>query len=246
MARYFIRLSYHGAAYNGWQIQPHIGTITVQGTIEKALKTLLQCEMSLTGCGRTDTGVHAKDYYAHFDGNIMDVELLKYKMNRILPDDIAIHDIISVHDDAHARFDAISRAYEYALHIRKSPFQHESFYYNYLSLDLTKLNEAAAILLEYQDFASFCKSKSDVQTTLCKIKESYWRRDGDNFVYRITADRFLRGMIRLVVGMCLNVARDAITIQEVKGALESKRKLDMNWSVPPDGLMLCDIRYPYL
>ena len=246
MSRYFIRLSYQGSRYNGWQIQPHIGTITVQGMIEESLRTLLQEKVELTGCGRTDAGVHARDYFAHFDASNLDVVALMYKMNRMLPDDIAIHDIMPVHDTAHARFDAISRAYQYTLHTAKLPFEHESFYYTYDTPILAKLNEAAILLLDFHDFETFCKSKSDVKTTLCSISESFWVQDGHSFKYRITSDRFLRGMIRLVVGMCLNVSRGVVSMQEVRDALTSKKKLDMNWSVPPDGLMLCDIKYPYL
>jgi tRNA pseudouridine38-40 synthase len=227
-------------------VQPHIGTITVQGEIQKTLKTLLQEEVELTGCGRTDGGVHAKDFFAHFDALNLDTSALMYKMNRMLPDDIAIHDIIPVHDEAHARFDAISRTYQYALHTVKLPFEHESFYFTYDSPILAKLNEAASLLLEFKDFETFCKSKSDVNTTICNVRESFWVQDGPCFKFSITSDRFLRGMIRLVVGMCLNVSRGVVSMQEVREALTSKKKLDMNWSVPPYGLMLCDIKYPYL
>jgi tRNA pseudouridine38-40 synthase len=242
--RYFIRLSYCGTKYNGWQVQPHKGTATVQGTLENAMTLYLRTPISLVGCGRTDTGVHARDYIAHFE--ILDVPDLKsavYRINKILPADIAVHDIFEVDLQAHARFDAISRSYHYDLHTEKSPFHPYSFYYVYEKPDLALLNEAAAIILQYSEFDTFCKMHSDVKTTKCRIEESFWIQDGAHYRYRITADRFLRGMIRLIVGMCLQVARGKVSLKEVHIALATKQKLDQDWSVPAEGLMLCDIKY---
>lgn len=246
MARYFIKLSYCGTRYNGWQSQPHIGTSTIQTTVEDALSTYLRQPVSLVGCGRTDTGVHAKDYYAHFDTpDLEDLLSIIYRVNKLLPPDIAIHNIIKVHDQAHARFDAISRSYEYYLHTSKSPFAHLSYYYVYDQPDLATLNEAAAIVLDYVDFTTFCKLNTDVHTMNCKITESYWEQRGDQYIFKISSDRFLRGMIRLIVGMCLQVARNKVSIEEVRSAITEKRRIGNDWSVPAVGLILCDIRYPF-
>ncbi len=247
MGRYFIRLSYRGTSYNGWQSQSAEGSVTVQQTIEKALSSLLREEVGLTGCGRTDSGVHARDYYAHFDTTKKpDPGQWTYKLNRILPEDIAIHSVIGVHDEAHARFDAVSRSYEYHLHTTKSPFRHESWHYPYGNPDRQLLNQAAALILEYHDFATFCKTRSGVRTTICLVSESIWKQQDDSYVYRISADRFLRGMIRLIVGMCLNYAKGSISEADIRAALQVGSRTGRDWSVPAVGLMLCDIRYPYL
>lgn len=244
MARYFIRLSYCGTAYNGWQSQPHVGTTTVQGTVESVLSTLLQEQVNIVGCGRTDTGVHAKNYFAHVDIiKPMDGTNLVYRANKLLPEDIAIHEIIAVSDMAHARFDAISRSYEYHLHTAKSPFEPFSYYYYYDKPNLEKLNEAAQLLLEYVDFTTFCKLHSDVNTMYCKLTESQWIQEGDTYIYKVTSDRFLRGMIRLIVGMCLQVSRGKLTLEAVKHAMDHQNRLTQDWSVPAIGLVLCDIRY---
>ena len=246
--RYFIRLSYCGTAYNGWQNQPHAGTVTVQDVLEKAMSTYLRTTIQLTGCGRTDTGVHARDYYAHFDveAQITDVKLFVYRINKILPADIAVHDAFVVQDDAHTRFDAISRSYEYHLHTSKSPFLVHSMYYPYDINDFDLLNQAAALIIEYQDFTTFCKLHSDAKTMDCRITESTWIKNKNTYIYRITSDRFLRGMIRLIVGMCLNVSSGKLTIDEVREAMEARKRTGHDWSVPAVGLVLCDIKYPYL
>jgi tRNA pseudouridine38-40 synthase len=219
----------------------------VQSVIEKTLATYLQHSISLTGCGRTDTGVHARDFYAHFD---VDVELkeiptLIYRINKMLPPDISVHAVISVHDTAHARFDALSRSYEYHLHTTKSPFLINSYYYPYGMTDLDLLNETASLIKKYSDFTTFCKTKTDVKTMNCKIAESFWTQHQDQFVYRITADRFLRGMIRLIVGMSLNVASGKLSLSDVSKAIDAKKRTGHDLSVPAHGLFLCDIKYPY-
>ncbi len=245
MARYFIRLSYCGTAYNGWQSQPHKGTITIQSTIENALHTYLRKDIPITGCGRTDTGVHAKDYIAHFDFEPLDdIPTIIHRLNRILPDDIAIHDIYRVKDDAHARFNAISRSYQYRLHTNKSPFKPYSYFYFYDTPDLSVLNQTANLLLEYTDFTTFCKLHSGAKTMDCHLTESAWIKNGEDYTYKVTSDRFLRGMIRLIVGMCLQVARGKASLEEVKNALNHQDRLSQDWSVPAIGLMLCDIQYP--
>ncbi|MBC7883886.1 MAG: tRNA pseudouridine(38-40) synthase TruA [Saprospiraceae bacterium] len=247
MARYFLKLSFCGEKYNGWQSQPHLGTKCVQSTIEQALEVYLRQKIQITGCGRTDTGVHAIDYYAHFDfiGDLVKNSFL-FRLNKILPGDIAIHDIIQVHDDAHARFDATSRSYHYFLHTIKSAFSPHSFYYIYGIPDLDRLNEVANELMKFNDFTTFCKVNTDVSTMICRIYESKWVKEKDQFIYKITADRFLRGMIRLIVGMTLNVTRGKLTLEEVKHALGQKMRTGHDWSVPADGLFLCNVKYPYL
>lgn len=244
LARYFIRLSYCGTAYNGWQNQPHEGTITIQSVIENALYTFLRQKIEITGCGRTDKGVHARDYYAHFDSDILEeIPTLIFRLNKLLPPDITIHDIFQVANDAHARFDAISRSYEYHLHTEKSPFAIHSFYYTYDTPKIEILNTVAELILQYDDFSTFCKFHTDTKTMICHITESQWEQFGNHYIYRIKADRFLRGMIRLIVGTCLQVARGKISIEEVKIAMTEKRRTGQDWSVPASGLFLSDIRY---
>mgnify|MGYP002400442411 FL=1 len=247
MARYFIRLSYCGTAYNGWQNQPHAGTTTIQSVIENALFTFLRQKVDITGCGRTDKGVHARDYIAHFDIAPLDeIPTLIFRLNKLLPIDIAVHDIIQVTEDAHARFDATSRSYEYHLHTEKSPFDIHSFYYTYDTPNIEILNEVAELMLDHVDFTTFCKFHTDVKTMNCHITESRWEKIGNQYIYRIKADRFLRGMIRLIVGVCLQVSRGKLTIEEVKTAMSEKRRTGQDWSVPAEGLFLCDIKYQYL
>lgn len=247
MARYFIRLSYCGTAYNGWQNQPHAGTTTIQSVIENALFTFLRQKVDITGCGRTDKGVHARDYFAHFDIAPLDeIPTLIFRLNKLLPIDIAVHDIIEVAEDAHARFDATSRSYEYHLRTEKSPFDIHSFYYTYDTPNIEILNEVAELMLDHVDFTTFCKFHTDVKTMNCHITESRWEKIGNQYIYRIKADRFLRGMIRLIVGVCLQVSRGKLTIEEVKTAMSEKRRTGQDWSVPAEGLFLCDIKYPYL
>lgn len=245
LARYFIRLSYCGTAYHGWQTQANDAQLTVQGVLAKALSLYLRTEVEVTGCGRTDAGVHARDYTAHIDvPALTDIPTLLHRVNRMLPDDIAIHNVCPVHDQAHARFDAVSRSYEYHLHTSKDPFAIQSFYYTYGKPDVEVLNEAAQLLLAYTDFYTFCKTHTDVQTTLCHLTRSEWVQSGDQYIYRVSADRFLRGMIRLIVGMCLNIDRGRLSLDGVRRALESRSRLPDDWSVPAHGLFLCDIRYP--
>jgi len=212
------------------------------------MTTLLRESISLTGCGRTDTGVHARDYFAHFDISVAlsDVDSVIYRINKMLSSDIAIHNIYRVSAEAHARFDAISRSYQYHLHVNKSPFLNHSYYYPYGSPDLELLNKAAAIVLDYTDFTTYCKTNTDVKTMICQIEKSYWTQEGNTFVYHITSDRFLRGMIRLIVGMCLHVCQGKLTLEEVRHSIDNKIKTKYVWSVPAVGLFLCDIRYPYL
>jgi tRNA pseudouridine38-40 synthase len=247
LARYFIRCAYIGTAYNGWQIQPHVGTKTIQGIIQDALSLLTRERTEIVGCGRTDAGVHAQDYVAHFDcESSIDLDLIHYKINKILPLDISVQEIVPVSAQAHARFDATSRSYKYKIHIIKDPFANQSFYYRYAeSISLDALNTAATLLTHYSEFLPFCKTNGDNKSFTCHIKEAHWMQDGPYFVFDITADRFLRGMIRLVVGMCLNVARGRLLIDDVKHALDHQIRLKEDWSVDAHGLVLRDIIYPY-
>ncbi len=246
MPRFFIKCTYDGQPYNGWQSQPHSGTITVQETIEKRLSSLIQSPIALIGCGRTDTGVHALGYVAHFDAEIpFALDEFVKKLNKMLPVSISVDGLVEVVKGSHARFDPISRSYQYKLHIKKSPLLSHSCHYRYGDLDIEKLNQAAAILLEYNEFLPFCKANSDNKTFICILEKAEWTFDGNQYIFDITADRFLRGMIRLIVGMCINVSRDRLTLDEVKVAMNAQTRLREDWSVPACGLVLRDIVYPY-
>lgn len=242
--RYFIKLAYKGTNYKGWQIQPNAPS--VQETIENALSTILNQKIDITGCGRTDTGVHAKEYYAHFD---FDGELPKsflQRINKFLPNDIVFYEIKRVGEEAHARFDAYHRAYEYHIVFDKNPFEIDTawYYYQARNLDIDTMNEAALLLLNYSEFAPFCKTGHQAKTLICEMKRSEWEVREDRLVYHVAANRFLRGMVRLIVGMCINIGIGKITIDDVKHAMETQTMLKKSYSVPPDGLYLCDIRYP--
>ena len=208
MNRYFIYLSYNGKQYNGWQTQPN--GVTVQQTIEEALATLLREPVPIVGAGRTDAGVHARLMVAHFDREepIADLKFLAEKLNRVLPKDIAIHRIVSVTPEAHARFDATSRTYKYYLATRKDPFLYDLTYRYPGQLDFEAMNAACPILFEYRDFTSFSKLHTDVKTNNCRIQQARWEKEGDMWVFTITADRFLRNMVRAIVGTLLEIAND--------------------------------------
>lgn len=246
--RFFLELSYTGTRYAGWQAQP--GATTVQETLEESLFTLLRHRPPVTGCGRTDAGVHARGYFAHFDMEEEPSEDFIYRLNRILPPDIAVHRLIPVHPEAHARFDAIRRRYCYRIILDKDPFLlHRAWEYPFPGApDIGVLNEAASLLLRYREFGPFCKSNTDALTRVCHLKESFWiaSADGRQLTYWITSDRFLRGMIRLIVGMCLRVAAGKTRLEEVREALDHQTLLHGSWLIPPDGLTLTGVRYPYL
>lgn len=249
--RYFVRIQYNGTPFNGWQKQPNIKS-TVQEHIETAMSAVFRSNIAIVGCGRTDTGVHARDFYFHFDTPINYVGNVEKDLNsvaRMMSDAVAILSWSRVHDEAHARFDAVSRSYEYVVTTRKNVFSTPlSYHYCFREpINLATLNDAASILSEYLDFTSFCKSNTDVVHKICEIRESYWYKyDEDTYVFRITANRFLRGMIRLVVGMCLNVNRGKIGISQAKSAMQRREILPIQWSVPAHGLYLTEIVYPFL
>lgn len=243
--RYFIEFAYNGTHYHGWQYQPN--AISVQETLNKVFSTLLQEDIEIVGAGRTDTGVHASQMYGHFDTKKdIDKAKLIYKANSFLPKDIAIFDIIAVHDDAHARFDATSRTYHYHIATKKDIFGNEISWFNQLPLDLEAMNEAAKILPDFTDFQCFSKSNTDVFTYNCKITEAYWRKENNKLIFTITADRFLRNMVRAIVGTLVNIGLHKITKEDFIQIIESKDRKKAGFSVPAQGLFLTNIKYPYI
>lgn len=248
MQRYFLLLSYNGAEYHGWQVQPNAKS--VQETIEKALTMLLRNETAITGAGRTDAGVNAYTMYAHFDSEteITDKETFIHRLNSILGNDIAVRDLIAVHADAHARFDAISRSYKYFVSTVRSPFRRQFHWYCHHQLDFGLMNEAAAKLLEYTDFTSFSKLHTDVKTNNCRIDYARWEptgKDGE-WVFTITADRFLRNMVRAVVGTLVEVGRHKLSVEQFCQVIERKDRCAAGTSMPGNALFLWDVKYPYI
>ncbi|MBO5539573.1 MAG: tRNA pseudouridine(38-40) synthase TruA [Muribaculaceae bacterium] len=243
--RYFMRLSYRGAGFHGWQIQPNDNS--VQETIEQAMATVLRHPVSITGAGRTDTGVNARMMVAHFDVDtpIADTALLVRSLNGIVGRDIAIHTIFPVHDEAHARFDATSRTYKYFAHTLKSPFLYPLSWQCRPDMDFDLMNQAAAHLLEYRDFTSFSKLHTDVKTNNCVVTRAQWDRVGEQWVFTITADRFLRNMVRAVVGTLVEVGLHRITIDDFCRIIEQRDRCKAGTSMPPHPLFLWDITYPY-
>ncbi|WP_245868061.1 tRNA pseudouridine(38-40) synthase TruA [Labilibaculum filiforme] len=243
--RYFIRLSYKGSNFHGWQIQPNAST--VQEEVNKALSTVLNQAINVVGCGRTDTGVHASDFMAHFEVEEsfeFDCEKLAFKLNRFLPYDIAINEIFRVKADAHTRFDAIARTYVYRITKRKNPFRKESHWQIQHVLDVAKMNDAAKILFEYIDFTSFSKLHTDVKTNNCKISKAEWLETADELVFTIKADRFLRNMVRAIVGTLVEVGRGKMDLAGFRKVIESKNRSNAGSSVPGHGLFLVKIEYP--
>jgi len=241
--RYFIELSYHGKNYHGWQIQPD--AISVQESVEQALSTLLREPIKIMGAGRTDTGVHARQLFAHFDyGNLEDLDELKFRMNSFLPKDISIQNIFEVQPEAHARFDAIEREYQYVIGLSKDPFTEGLAYQVHQSPDIVKMNEASKILLEYQDFQCFSRSKTDVKTYYCVIQNAYWEQDGDRLVFTITADRFLRNMVRAIVGTLLDIGYGKTTVEGLHEIIKAKDRGKAGASAPAHGLYLTRVEYP--
>lgn len=241
--RYFIQFSYFGKAYHGWQNQPN--AITVQEVLEKALSTLLRDKIDVVGAGRTDAGVHAKQMFCHFDfDSIDDKKDLAYRLNAFLPDDIAVQEIRTVVDGAHARFDAIERTYEYWLVREKDPFHFDYAYWVKHPLDLPAMNKAAKMLLEYTDFECFSKSNTDVKTFNCDVRQAYWEARADKWVFTITADRFLRNMVRAVVGTLLDVGLKKIKSEDMHRIIASKDRSEAGVSVPAKGLYLTKVIYP--
>ena len=241
--RYFIRFSYFGKNYHGWQRQPN--AITVQEVLEDCLSKLLGAPTEVVGAGRTDTGVHAKEMFAHFDrDSLLDLEELLRRMNAFLPEDIAVQDISSVVSDAHARFSALERTYEYWLVQRKDPFLSDFAHIVRPNLDIEAMNEAASFLLKHSDFESFSKTNSDVKTFICDVRQAEWSMEKDKLVFTIVADRFLRNMVRAVVGTLLEVGLAKRKPLEIHDILKSKSRSKAGVSVPAKGLYLTQVKYP--
>lgn len=245
MSRYFIQLSFKGTDYCGWQIQAN--AVTVQSTLNKALCTFLKEEIETTGAGRTDTGVHADFFIAHFDSVSDDLDKqqdLIYHLNGILPRDIAIQKIFRVNDDSHARFDAVSRTYKYYITNNKDPFGHEYALYLSSKPDITKMNKCAEVLKDHTDFTSFSKLHSNTKTNDCKISGAEWKEKNGRIVFTITADRFLRNMVRAIVGTLIEAGKGKLTVEEFRNIIESKDRGKAGASAPAHGLFLTNIEYP--
>lgn len=241
--RYFVTFSYDGARYHGWQIQPNGDS--VQERLQWALSLLLRNDVSLTGAGRTDAGVHARMMVAHFDVNTtLDCVQMAYKLNRLLPQDIAVSGVRRVADDMHARFSATSRMYRYYVHTAKNPFLRNTSCELHYPLDFKKMNEAAQVLMEYEDFGAFCKAHADVKTTLCKMMYAQWHQTSDTtWYFEIRANRFLRNMVRAVVGTLIDVGRGRVTIDGFRQIIEGKKRSNAGESMPAHALFLEDITY---
>ncbi len=239
-----MELGYNGQAYHGWQTQP--GDRTVQETVEKALSTLLRQRIQVTGCGRTDAGVHASQFFLHFDVETdLDAQELVFKMNSILPDDIATYRVFRVKDRAHARFDALSRTYQYKIFEGKSPFLTGLVWQKRnLNLNMEAMNEAASFLLSYSDFKCFSRSKTDVKTYICRVDEALWRLEDELLVFQITADRFLRNMVRAIVGTLIEIGQGKRAVDDMRRIIESRDRTKAGPSVKAEGLYLSRVRYP--
>jgi len=239
--RYFIEVAYDGRAYGGFQIQKNANTI--QAEVEKALSTFYRATFALTGSSRTDAGVHAMQNFFHVDADITVLPKHIYNINSILPDDITIVKIFPVASDAHCRFQATHRSYQYFLYQIKNPFLRDRAWFYPYPLDLTLLNEAAAVLMEYEDFTSFSKRNTQVLTKLCNISRSHWHIEGERIIYNVTANRFLRGMVRGLVGTMLQVGRGRKTVAQLRTIIEAKDCALADFSTPAHGLFLKEVGY---
>ena len=242
--RYFIQLAYNGKNYHGWQVQPN--AITVQEKLENALMIILRQKIEVCGAGRTDTGVHASFFVAHFEveKEILQSEKLAFKLNRFLPFDIRIDTIFEVKSDMHARFNALSRTYFYFLSYQKEPFKNDTIAFTSYKLDIDLMNEAALALFDYTDFTSFSKLHTDVKTNNCKIMKAGWEMTNEGLVFEIKADRFLRNMVRAIVGTLIEVGRKKMTIAEFRKVIEDKDRAVAGASALAHGLFLANIEYP--
>lgn len=241
--RYFIWFGYDGTQYHGWQTQPN--GVTVQSELERCLSLLLREQVAVTGAGRTDAGVHARQMAAHFDTAAdVDAPLLVKKLNGLLPSAISVGRIEPVPADMHARFSATSRTYHYYIHTRKNPFIRQYSQEMHYQLDFDLMNEAGRILMEYDDFGAFCKAGSDVKTTLCRVTHAHWHQTSDTeWYFEITANRFLRNMVRAVVGTLIEVGRRRMTLQEFRKVIEGGRRTQAGESMPAKALFLERVTY---
>lgn len=256
--RYFMRLSYNGEGFHGWQSQPN--AVSVQQTLEEALSTICRLPVSLTGAGRTDAGVHAREMYAHFDlpEEIADKKRLILSLNRLAGKGIAVDDIIEVSADAHARFDATERTYKYFVSYRKSPFLNRLCWTSPTVLDVDMMNEAASVLLETVDFTSFAKLHSDAKTNNCDVRKAIWELAptgsdtlmpglfDDGIVFTISADRFLRNMVRAIVGTLVDVGRGKLSVDGFRNIVSNRDRCSAGTSMPGNALFLWEVRYPYI
>lgn len=241
--RYFIELSYNGSAYHGWQSQPN--AITVQEVIEDGLSKLLKEKITIFGAGRTDAGVNALQMFAHFDyATKFDIDTLVFKLNSYLPKDIAIHTIFKVKEDAHARFNAESRTYIYRIATKKSAFSFNAAHYIKHKLDVEKMDEASKILYNHKNFKCFSRSNTDVKTYNCDIKHVDWRFENNELIFTITADRFLRNMVRAIVGTLLNIGTGKMTLDQFHALIKSEDRTKAGASAPGHALYLSSIEYP--
>ena len=246
--RYFVEFSYLGTAYSGWQSQPEGQGTGIQTVFEKALSTLLRAPVALTGAGRTDAGVHAARMFAHFDveAPLPDAENLVRKLNSFLPADIAVRRIFPVKDRGHARFDAVRRTYKYFIHTQKDPFHLDTSLYLWQELDVERMNRACDILLEYEDFQCFSKVNTDVKTFICRLDAARWERlPQGRLVFTISADRFLRNMVRAIVGTMIDVGRWKIRPEDLRGIIGSRDRGASGMSVDARGLSLWQVEYPW-
>ncbi|MFC4873109.1 tRNA pseudouridine(38-40) synthase TruA [Negadavirga shengliensis] len=243
MRRYFLEVAYQGTRYHGWQIQQNARS--VQEEIQNALSTLLRCSIATMGSGRTDTGVHALQQFLHFDygGEIVGGDFIK-RINAILPHDIAVLDLRKVVPEAHARFDALARKYEYHMVARKDPFSKNLAWHCFYELDVEAMDKAAALLMEYRDFECFSKMKTEVNHFHCEIKEAFWEQNEGRMIFHIMANRFLRGMVRAVVGTLVEIGRGKMEVEGIREVIESRSRSKAGPSVPPDGLYLSQVIYP--
>ncbi|MCG8698219.1 MAG: tRNA pseudouridine(38-40) synthase TruA [Bacteroidales bacterium] len=244
--KFFIRLSYNGTKYHGWQVQPNADTI--QEELNRALSTLFREPIETVGTGRTDTGVHAKNYIAHFSVRNIDIRQKKqviYKLNRILPGDIVIHDLKAMHEDAHARFDALSRKYVYVISTVKQVFSDDLCWQFSQPLDVELMRQASNMLLDIDDFTSFSKLHTDVKTNVCNVTYIRWLRSTNRLIFIIEADRFLRNMVRAIVGTMVDVGRGKLSISEFENIIKLKDRGKAGPSAPASGLFFYGAEYPY-
>jgi len=243
--RYFAELAYKGTQYAGWQIQPN--ATTVQEVIENALSTILQSSIEVMGCGRTDAGVHASQFFLHFDFEGDFPKEFVNRLNKFLPNDIVFRRVSKVKNDAHVRFDAIKRSYVYLLDLERNPFCIETawYYFNAKKMEVDTMNEVAQLLLQHKDFTPFCKTNSDAKTMFCDLVRAEWILDEKNnrLEFHISANRFLRGMVRLIVGACVYAGEGRITVDSIRHSLENQLPLEKSYSVPAHGLYLCGVVY---
>ncbi|MBW8688397.1 tRNA pseudouridine(38-40) synthase TruA [Chitinophaga rhizophila] len=240
--RYFLEVTYKGTSFGGFQIQDNVQT--VQSVIDHAISTLMRGAIATTGSSRTDAGVHARQNFLHFDMEQPLHPQFLYKVNAILPGDVVVRNIYRVADDAHSRFHALSRSYEYTLYPQKDPFMQDRGYFFPYRLDMDLLQEAAGVLREYENFMTFSKRNTQVKTYNCNIMSSEWVIGEDRMMYRVTANRFLRGMVRGLVGTMLRVGRGKLTMEGFRQAIESRNCVNADFAVPPQGLFLMKVAYP--